>query len=103
MTEVYDAALRAFDISYARDALVQEFMGVAAEMRRPSVLYRPALSADGDSWCALLGDNLQEGLAGFGDTPDAAMRAFDAAFFSQLTPRAQQIKQRAEAIIQGAC
>ena len=29
---------------------------------------------DGDKWCALLGDNLQEGLAGFGDTPSEALR-----------------------------
>lgn len=44
---------------------------------RPSVLYRPALSIDGNKWCALYGDNLQDGVAGFGDSPDAAMRDFD--------------------------
>jgi len=33
------------------------------------------LSLDGDLWCALLGENLQEGTAGFGDTRYDAIRA----------------------------
>ena len=33
------------------------------------------LSRDGDQWCALLGANLQEGHAGFGDSPADALRA----------------------------
>ena len=44
--------------------------------------------ADGDQWCALLGDNLQEGVAGFGETPDKAMAAFDMAFWKERTPSA---------------
>ncbi len=47
---------------------------------RPSVLYRPTLSLDGNQWCALYGRNLQEGIAGFGDTPADAMRHFDSEF-----------------------
>ena len=30
---------------------------------------------DGDRWCALLGENLQEGEAGFGSTPIEAIQA----------------------------
>lgn len=30
------------------------------------------LSKDGDKWCALIGENLQEGFSGFGDTPREA-------------------------------
>ena len=30
---------------------------------------------DGDQWCALMGENLQEGLAGSGNTPGEALRA----------------------------
>lgn len=52
----------------------------AAERVRPSVLFRPVLSRDGNQWCALLGENLQEGVAGFGKTPDEAMRSFDRAW-----------------------
>ena len=29
---------------------------------------------DGNQWCALVGENLQEGVAGFGDTPSDALR-----------------------------
>jgi hypothetical protein len=49
---------------------------------------RPTLSADGTMWCALYGDNLQEGVAGFGETPEEAMLAFDLAWFTQKTPEA---------------
>jgi hypothetical protein len=30
---------------------------------------------DGDQWCALLGENLQEGEAGFGNTPIEVVQA----------------------------
>ena len=48
----------------------------------PSAVYRPALMMDGNQWCALYGANLQDGVAGFGDTPAAAMQAFDKAWAS---------------------
>ncbi len=44
---------------------------------RPHVLMRPSISLDGNQWCALYGANLQDGVAGFGDTPESAMRDFD--------------------------
>ena len=31
---------------------------------------------DGDQWCILLGDNIQEGICGFGDTVDEALYKF---------------------------
>ena len=34
------------------------------------------LSLDGNSWCVLLGENLQEGVSGFGDRPYEAFVAF---------------------------
>lgn len=56
--------------------------------RAPHVLMRPALTADGDMWCALYGENLQEGVAGFGETPEMAMKAFDKAWTCERTPAA---------------
>lgn len=84
---VADVARQSFDISMTMAILSQEF-SLAAEYQRkageecarPSVLFRPAISIDGDQWCALYGDNLQEGVAGFGNSPDEAMRAFDIAW-----------------------
>lgn len=47
------------------------------ERRRPFILLRPRIFPDGSHWCALYGDNLQEGVAGFGETPEAAAKDFD--------------------------
>jgi hypothetical protein len=41
------------------------------------------LSRDGNQWCWLLGENLQEGIAGFGDTPYDAMLKFCSAFMCE--------------------
>jgi hypothetical protein len=74
---VSDAVRQAFDISFHAERLASEFGAVAYEMQRPSVLYRPALSLDGDHYCALYGENIQDGVAGFGKTPAEAMAEFD--------------------------
>lgn len=41
---------------------------------------KPTLAKDGDQWCYLLGENLQSGIAGFGDTPYLAMVDFNKSF-----------------------
>lgn len=50
---------------------------VAREHLRPFMLLKPRIFMDGDQWCALYGDNLQDGVAGFGDTPAQAAIQFD--------------------------
>lgn len=35
---------------------------------------------DGNQWCVLLGNNIQEGITGFGDTPLKAIRDFNSSF-----------------------
>ena len=47
------------------------------ERNRPFMLLRPRVFPDGDQWCALLGDNLQEGVCAFGETPAKAATDFD--------------------------
>ena len=44
---------------------------------------KPRLFKDGDMWCALHGDDLQVGIAGFGPTPALALMAFDTAMCSE--------------------
>lgn len=78
----------AFDVSHQRALLGQEIIAVSHEMQRPSVVYRPAIYADGDHWCALLGEDLQVGVSGFGKTPAEAMAAFDTAFWKANPPLA---------------
>lgn len=41
---------------------------------------KPRITKDGSMWCVLYGDNLQEGIAGFGDTPYQAILDFNSAF-----------------------
>ena len=47
------------------------------------VLMRPRLFVDGNKWCALYGEDLQNGVAGFGDTPIAACVDFNRNFHNQ--------------------
>jgi len=55
---------------------------VELERKRPFMLLKPKIYPDGNQWCALYGDNLQEGVAGFGDTPELAARDFDIAWLN---------------------
>lgn len=56
--------------------------------RAPHVLMRPTVVPDGTMWCALYGENIMEGVAGFGETPEKAMEAFDKAWCSERAPAA---------------
>jgi len=55
-----------------------ELACIAAEKQaKPHVLMRPKIYMDGDSWCALYGENIQDGVCGFGDSPEKAALSFD--------------------------
>jgi hypothetical protein len=69
-----------FEADMAARHIVQMADGILYEQTRPSTLYKPTVSRDGNQWCALLGENLQVGVAGFGDSPAQAMYAFDLAW-----------------------
>ncbi|MCK5602564.1 hypothetical protein KAR91_11860 [Candidatus Pacearchaeota archaeon] len=51
---------------------------------RPSHQFQPKLSIDGNMWCALYGENLQDGVAGFGKSPKEAYLDFDRAWEKEL-------------------
>ena len=62
------------EIAYA----IRRVSDVAIEnASRPSVLFRPTLSLDGNQYCALYGDDIMSGCAGFGETIHEAMTDFD--------------------------
>ena len=69
------------------DQICEAVKGIANAMQLPSAIYRPTLSIDGNQWCALYGASLMEGIAGFGDTPELAMRDFDNQFRTAKVPR----------------
>lgn len=68
-------------ICHAAHTAQIDWQEAAWERKRPCVIFKPSLYKDGNMWCALFGDNLQEGVAGFGDTPAKAMYAFDSAWY----------------------
>jgi hypothetical protein len=82
------AAVRDANLSFYADMARNCVAEMASEYQRPSAIYRPSLAPDGTKWCALYGENLAVGVAGFGDTPEDAMRDFDRAWFKERTPHA---------------
>ena len=43
-------------------------------------------SIDGNKWCVLWGDNIQDGVAGFGDTSERAIWDFEDAMYKTVCP-----------------
>jgi putative SOS response-associated peptidase YedK len=70
---------KAFDIPDFAARLREEFVTAA----RVDALSAEAV-ADGDQWMALYDYNLQEGVAGFGDSPEEAYRDFDPVWYEKL-------------------
>jgi hypothetical protein len=58
-----------------------------AHPRGASAVRRPKLFLRARTWVALLGPNLDEGIVGFGSTPEAAFHAFDASYLRALRPQ----------------
>ena len=71
--EMVDGAMNSFDSERTRNA----FQELAWELARPSRVMRPRVYPTDQGWCALYGESPQEGVAGFGDTPEAACLEFD--------------------------
>ena len=62
---------------WAIERIRAKFESTLGSYTEPSILYRPKIFKDGDRWCCLYGDNIQEGIAGWGDTPYRACCEFD--------------------------
>jgi hypothetical protein len=52
----------------------------------PSAVRCPKLFMRSGIWIALLGQSVREGIAGFGPTIEAALRAFDTQYLNSLHP-----------------
>lgn len=81
--------------------VVERCQTAADLLHQPHVRLRPRLSIDGDQWCALYGEDLQDGVAGFGSSPEEAMKDFDRAYAESL-PRRYQPPRHADAPSHGA-
>lgn len=69
------------DSSWVAQRMVDSVNILEAEQLRPCILFRARVFQDGNMFCALFGDNIQEGIVGFGETPDEATREFDKAWY----------------------
>lgn len=88
-----DSALR-FNGRYAVDqtfAVMEEVdRYCAAHPKSPTAIRHPKLSIHGRRVVALLGPTIEEGITGFGDTVQAALRAFDVQYSRRLTSPVDQ-------------
>lgn len=74
---VAEVARQAMDFyPIVRDATMA-ICRVEEAMTRPHALLKPRICIDGNQWCALYGENLMDGVAGFGDSPELACADFD--------------------------
>jgi len=64
-----------------RDAAHYNYL-TAIELNRPSIFLRATVSKDGNMYCCLYGENLMEGIAAFGKTPNEATLNFDKVWFN---------------------
>ena len=81
-----DSIAGKFDVSWAIGRLEETIRSAvieAAEYSRFAML-KPSLLQDGNMWCCLLGDNLQVGIAGVGETPYLAILAWNREFHKKV-------------------
>jgi hypothetical protein len=77
MLNSQDSNMAASAMCHSALMVKESWQSAAYEQMRPAVLFKPKLTRDGNQWCALFGEDLQSGVAGFGDSPADAMRDFD--------------------------
>jgi hypothetical protein len=83
---VTEVARSAFDISHMTFQIKGDIDGLLYDLSQPFTRLRPKMYLDGNMWCALYGENIQEGVCGFGGSPQKASEAFNAAWFKEVKP-----------------
>lgn len=83
---VESAARQAFDTGNLVPLAQEAITILTRQYERPSAVYRPTISLDGNMYCALYGEDLMAGCAGFGATMDEAMTDFDTNWWKQKAP-----------------
>ena len=78
--------MAAESVCFAAERVTNRMEEYISNMDRPSAIYKPRLSLDGNSWIAVLGENIQEGVVGVGDSPASAMNDFDNAWYKKQKP-----------------
>ena len=81
------AGITSHNASIDTDAAVAR-REAAQRMNTPFMMLRPRITLDGVKGCAIYGENLQDGVAGFGDSPAEAESAFNVAWATKIAPKA---------------
>lgn len=87
MTEddYYAAKIQRFN--HDKDYTHQSEMNILVEAEEMNLvkMLNPKIYIDGNQWCVLYGENIQDGICGFGDTPQLAIFAFNKAFTTPIS------------------
>lgn len=83
-----ESAIRAAGIGDCAHMVQHSIQQAASLYEAPSAIFRPKIYLDGNQWCALYGENLQDGVAGFGNSPALAMADFDVNWYTKIAARA---------------
>lgn len=74
---------------YLLDRITMAISDISENLRRmqdvstsPCAIFKPKFGVDGNQFYFLLGDDLQSGIAGFGETPQLASDDFDKNFLT---------------------
>jgi hypothetical protein len=87
-TTIFRSAQRVADQTLAAMQEMERYC--AAYPGSPAAVRRPGLSIRGRTFVALLGPTIEEGIAGFGDSVQAALRAFDKQYSRSLARTANR-------------
>lgn len=61
-------------------------------------MLRPKLFKDGNSWCVLFGENIQEGIAGFGKTPHLAILGWNKNWHNPVSQALDTVKDNQDVV-----
>lgn len=74
-------------MNYLEQELLEKQILVAETLIEPSCLYKPTITKDGNQFCALLGEDIQSGVCGFGDSPAEAFKDFDKSWHTSIAKK----------------
>ncbi|MDH5570592.1 MAG: hypothetical protein OEY89_02435 [Gammaproteobacteria bacterium] len=77
------------EMGFMRHAAEMEVIVARQEFNLVAFL-QPKIFIEGNMWCILYGENLQSGVAGFGDSPLDAVMDFNRAWHSKLSKRTEK-------------
>ena len=71
------------DFSFEVESIKNAAWEACGAISAPHAVMKPVVFPDGSMWCALYGEDLQRGVAGFGETPALACVDFDKNWYQQ--------------------